>query len=251
MARIDSVFSPHLAQFESPIPFANDEPYLPRQLIEDSLDELEDKFADSIAQLISNEARKFVKKLEPAIDKGDVKAINKADWSVYLPLQQLMWGLWSEGWELGQNHGFEEIEIALEKQGNFSRHRAEFADKGKFDNRKAPLRKHFLQPIIEARTVWMGDRVSEDTKARIKEDLVKAVLGDENGQKIGKRELYRRVAEILGEGEATTKKSQPLNPGLRDQNRSLPYSKSISRCIPSLQHHRLSSDQFVKLLGEH
>lgn len=207
--QFDSVFSPYLAQFEQKIPFEDDEPYLPRRRIERTLDQIEDEFADNMATLLATESRKLVKKLEPAIAAQKFKAINAADWTVYLPLQQLMWGLWSKGWDLGQDHGFEAVEIAQENQKfRANLEVAEFAGGGKFDNRKAPLRKHFLEPIVEARSVWMSDRVSEDVKRQIKEQVTAATMGGEDGKKIGKRELYDRIGEILGEGEAATKKAR-------------------------------------------
>ncbi|HEY9657657.1 MAG TPA: hypothetical protein V6C65_04270 [Allocoleopsis sp.] len=202
----DSVFSPALAQFKTSIPFAKDEPWLPRKTIESALDKIENRYADSISTLISTEAYKLVDRLQGAVEKRDFEAINKADWSIDTPLQQLLWGVWADGWDLGQDHGFSEVTIAAKDAGvelQSGATLAEFAD-NPFDNRKAPLRKNVLRSVIESRTIWLGNNVGDEVKAQIKQELVNAALGDADGKKIGKKELYSRVAKILGEDEAAT-----------------------------------------------
>ncbi len=220
--RFDSVFSPVL-EFAAKLPYADDEPYLDREEIESEMDRLEDDFAEDMARLVSTETRKLMERLEPAIDRGDFKAINEADWNLRVPLQRLLWSHIAKGWDLGQEHGFAEVEIALDEQGRqeqgfegFASLWATFA-RGRFDNRKAPLRKHYMQEFLEGRTVWMSNKVDSETKARIKEEVTRATVG-ENGEKIGKRELYRRIGAILGEDQSDgpkTREERQRNRGIR------------------------------------
>jgi DNA uptake protein ComE-like DNA-binding protein len=226
----DSVFDRSVAEFESyKLPHCDDEPVLPRAQTEKAVNSLADRFASSMVALIRAESLALTKKLESATPK----ALDKADWGVQRPLEQLLWGLWAEGWDLGQDDGRSEIlsrlgadfAAALPRFGNFDSpfipDNAPGYEDVK-DLRKVPLRRSYLEQAIQARVLQLSETVSEEAKAEIKNHLRQYLVGDPVTGKISKKELYSRVnATIDGYPDGV---SVPA-PGIRLNKDGTPQEK--------------------------
>lgn len=170
----DSVFTPYLASFaDYEMPYPDDTSVLPRQQIERELDSLEDGFASSMRDLFRVQVGTFVDSLQPAIASGDLKAISNADWKMQPPLQQLLWGLWSNGWELGQSHAAEEIQ--MKSGGQFTLHNqwSAFASRAN-DEKKKRLRKDGF-PVGTGRMEI--DNLTTPTGKRRKRDMPGQLIG--------------------------------------------------------------------------
>lgn len=213
----DSTFSPILAQFqdEEPIPYADDEPILPKEEIAEALDSREDRYTGLLTTVGYNSTDQWWKKVEPALEKGDRAFIEKNPWQLSGNFQGLLQGLWNDTWDAGCFHAVKGLNIANQQAadvseagrspGNFSR--AEFADYPLPDYPQEPfytayppdygypLRKTDLQSAVEQRTLFLANDVNEKTRDRIQASVMNAVSAQGVGG-IPKRDRVKLLQQI-------------------------------------------------------
>ncbi|HEY9610507.1 phage minor head protein [Allocoleopsis sp.] len=200
----DSTFSPIIAQFqdEEPIPYADDEPILPKEEIAQALDSREDRYTGLLTTVGYNSTDLWWKKIEPALEKGDRAFIEKNPWQLSGNFQGLLQGLWNDTWDVGCFHAVKGLNIANQQAadvsesvarrslagrspGNFNR--AEFADYPLPDYPQEPfytayppdygypLRNTDLQSAVEQRVLYLANDVNEKTRDRVQASVMNAV----------------------------------------------------------------------------
>lgn len=220
----DSVFSPILAQFqdEEPIPYPDDEPILPRKEIEKALDSRETRYTNLLATVGFSSTDTWWKSVEPALEKGDKAFVEKTSWTLSPNFQQLLYGLWTDTWDLGCFHAVKGLNILNQqatdekKAEGFSRAASliNFADVPLPDypqdpfytpypqsyiayppNYGYPLRDTDLRAAVEQRTIFLADDVNTKTRDRIQQAVMDAVsTHGESG--IPKRDRVKLLAQI-------------------------------------------------------
>lgn len=218
----DSTFSPIIAQFqdEEPIPYADDEPILPKEEIAQALDSREERYTGLLTTVGYNSTDQWWKKVEPALEKGDKEFINKNPWQLSANFQGLLQGLWNDTWDSGCFHAVKGLNIATQEaanEGSFNAHFedyhfAKFADYPLPDypqepfytpynpeayppNYGYPLRNTDLQGAVEQRVLYLANDVNDKTRDRIQASVMNAVATHGAGG-IPKRDRARLLQQI-------------------------------------------------------
>lgn len=227
----DSVFTPHLTLFADSVevPNANDDSILPDKQINGFFDGYGDSFSQAMGDLVKSEVLRMIDELGDA----DATKLNKYQWKVQRPLEDLLWGLWSGGWESAQDYATQELERVIVQQ-NAAQMSFGF-DLAEFDRRMnrrfkpdvklgmpsqmigrrkppesigriVPLRKTYLERAIRDRVALLSEDVSSDLIEEFKDHL-RAWKGIEpqnpnyNAQwgsgQINKTTMYDRVQQSI------------------------------------------------------
>lgn len=176
-----------LAHFkeEAEIPYPDDRPILPVEEINASMDEVEDKYANSLVAGAYAQTDIWKKKAMPILAKPDrefggraekIEAVLETPLAIAAAFQKTLFGLWQEGWNLGQDHAVRELNMHLIKRrqhGKFTR--AEFANPPFLaypPDYGLPLSKTDLRSAVEQRTVKLAADVSAETQGAIYEAVL-------------------------------------------------------------------------------
>lgn len=246
----DSVFSSILDLQNSEDPYASDEPILGRNEIDKSLNDTEENFTTLINAVGWKETDKYLKKIEPALEKGDRAFIEKESWNIKVPMQGLLYALWKETWSLGCNHAVKEINIALFNSisSSINNQKSSFktpnTDIILFRQKDEPvyiayppdygipLSRTNLQQAVEQRTLKLANDVSDQTRDRIQSYVLDAIdkHKESGGVPLKERKLLvRRINGIFGR-QAQSEVMEGLAPEERVKTRvSIPGTNSFHK----------------------
>jgi hypothetical protein len=201
----DSVFSP-IVQFAEEAPYPEDEPILDRKEILDSFKQREDRYTGLLQTVGFSSTDAWWKEIEPHLESGDRLSTQKNPWTLHPNYQGLLYGLWTDVWDVGANHAVKALNIVNHQVGlepaNFAL--PEYPQEPFYTayppNYGYPLRNTDLRNAVEARTLFLADDVNKKTSGSIERVIEEAAsLHGAGGIPRGDRsKLLQKINLILG-----------------------------------------------------
>ena len=194
--------------------FASDRPMISRKLIEKALDAVEAPLVDAQVKVIETEAESLLKAVDPFLKSGNLRGIIEASWNASLLLQQPIYSVWADGYEVGAQHMQAEVRGSIPK-----RERSRFTNNsgtpelfvlssdvasllGVFLNLEpGQLVASSAKAAVLNRAIELAGNFGRSQIVDIKSHLIAAITPQvDTGDPISRKELLRRIEKTLSVG---------------------------------------------------
>lgn len=208
----DSVFTPILAQFEkkksTDIPYSDDESLVSRREIGQQLDIYENKYVELLKTLYWREIDNKLAVTSKLLGDGEFDKAKANNVNVGSGIQNLLFGLWSDGMNIGNDHAVRELNTLEKRSRKDKKKKSNFSTYANFSFYVAyppdygiPLQNSALRTAAEQRTLALAADINDSTTTTINAYLNDAIASHNSTTGIPFKErqkLLQRINLALG-----------------------------------------------------